>query len=227
IGASGQIKEFREETYYGEIGDPAHRHISHLLGLAPCSVISRKTPAWLAAAAVSLRKRGNVAGGWGLANRMYAWARIGDAAEFARTFDKLLSECVFENLWSNHDAGNEFQIDANVGACAAIGEALLQSHEEGVRLLPCLHGAWQSGSFSGVCARGGFEIGASWKDSALTEACVLSKASEPFVLYTPDDVTVTDQDGNRISLSKTDDTISFATKKGELYRITGFTANNL
>ncbi|MBQ4638811.1 MAG: hypothetical protein IJB92_08755, partial [Clostridia bacterium] len=31
IGYSGQVKEFREENYYGEIGDPKHRHISQLV----------------------------------------------------------------------------------------------------------------------------------------------------------------------------------------------------
>ena len=32
IGLSGQIKEFREEDYYGSLGDPGHRHISQLVG---------------------------------------------------------------------------------------------------------------------------------------------------------------------------------------------------
>jgi alpha-L-fucosidase 2 len=35
VGASGQIKEYREEKYYGDLVDPKHRHISHLLGLYP------------------------------------------------------------------------------------------------------------------------------------------------------------------------------------------------
>lgn len=33
VGTSGQIKEYREETSYGSIGDLKHRHISQLLGL--------------------------------------------------------------------------------------------------------------------------------------------------------------------------------------------------
>ena len=35
IGKSGQIKEFRQEQYYGELGDPTHRHISQVLGPVP------------------------------------------------------------------------------------------------------------------------------------------------------------------------------------------------
>ena len=50
IGKSGQVKEFREEEYYGEIGDPHHRHTSMMLGLYPGQLINDKTPAWLDAA---------------------------------------------------------------------------------------------------------------------------------------------------------------------------------
>ena len=32
IGKSGQIKKFRQEQYYDDSGDPAHRHTSMLLG---------------------------------------------------------------------------------------------------------------------------------------------------------------------------------------------------
>ncbi|MCQ2386080.1 MAG: hypothetical protein MJ078_05350 [Clostridia bacterium] len=45
IGASGQIKEFREETFYGEYGEYRHRHISQLVGLVPGSSVNKATPA--------------------------------------------------------------------------------------------------------------------------------------------------------------------------------------
>ena len=53
IGKSGHIKEFRQEKFYGEIGDPTHRHTSMLLGLYPGQLINDSTPAWLDAAKVS------------------------------------------------------------------------------------------------------------------------------------------------------------------------------
>ncbi len=53
IGWSGQIKEFREENFYGETGEYHHRHISHLVALMPGTLITRDTPAWLDAAKVS------------------------------------------------------------------------------------------------------------------------------------------------------------------------------
>ena len=43
VGLSGQVKEFREENYYGELGDPSHRHISQLVGLYPSVFITKST----------------------------------------------------------------------------------------------------------------------------------------------------------------------------------------
>ncbi|MFC1763993.1 glycoside hydrolase N-terminal domain-containing protein [Planctomycetota bacterium] len=40
IGTSGQVKEFREETFYSEIGQKTHRHISHLCALYPGTLIN-------------------------------------------------------------------------------------------------------------------------------------------------------------------------------------------
>ncbi|MBQ5796020.1 MAG: glycoside hydrolase N-terminal domain-containing protein, partial [Kiritimatiellae bacterium] len=46
IGWSGQIKEFREEGYCGEMGEYRHRHLSHLVALMPGTLITCDTPAW-------------------------------------------------------------------------------------------------------------------------------------------------------------------------------------
>ena len=50
VGGSGQVKEYREENFYGEIGDPHHRHVSHLMGLYPGTLITGNTGACLDAA---------------------------------------------------------------------------------------------------------------------------------------------------------------------------------
>lgn len=79
IGSSGQVKEFREERKYGEIGESHHRHISHLVGLYPGSCITRETPEWMAAAKVTLNRRGDKSTGWAMAHRINLWARTGRA----------------------------------------------------------------------------------------------------------------------------------------------------
>jgi alpha-L-fucosidase 2 len=50
IGADGQIKEYREEHHYSDIGEPTHRHISHLCPLYPGTLISSERADWMQAA---------------------------------------------------------------------------------------------------------------------------------------------------------------------------------
>ncbi|MGM9936082.1 MAG: glycosyl hydrolase family 95 catalytic domain-containing protein, partial [Candidatus Ornithomonoglobus sp.] len=65
LGDDGQIKEWAEETAYNTdaagntLGDPVHRHISHLVGLYPGTLISRDTPELLEGAKIVLQKRGD------------------------------------------------------------------------------------------------------------------------------------------------------------------------
>jgi len=178
IGASGQIKEFREENAYGEIGQLHHRHISQLVGLMPGTLITRDRPDWMVAARRTLDLRSDKSTGWALAHRLNARARTGEGDRAYVLLNNLLSERTHPNLWDVHPP---FQIDGNFGATAAITEMLLQSHAGGIDLLPALPKAWaKKGSFRGLCARGAFEIDCAWEDGVPVRVSVRSlKGGKP------------------------------------------------
>ena len=150
IGASGQIKEYREEKYYGDIVlEQNHRHISQLIGLYPGTLINSNTPAWLDAAKVSLNRRGDVSTGWSMAHKLNLWARTKEGDRAHDLLEALLKNATFENLWTNCRAvlHSPYQIDANLGGTAGIAEMLIQSHEGYIDLLPATPEAWATGFY--------------------------------------------------------------------------------
>ena len=223
VGLSGQIKEFREEDYYCSLGDEYHhRHISHMVGLYPGTLINANTPAWLDAATVSLNERGDKATGWGLAHRFNAHARVKNGNRTYKLLETILKKSTAPNLWTFHPP---FQIDGNFGTAAGISEMLIQSQEGYVSPLAAIPQHWTDGSYSGLVARGGFLISASWESGTAKEFKVTSKVGGAVKIYYPSvtGTSVTDSSGNPVSYTACGrDMISFETEKGESYVIAGF-----
>ena len=225
VGLSGQIKEFREEDYYGSIGDdPHHRHISQLVGLFPGNLITSSTPAWLDAAKVTLAGRGNnTTGGWVYSNRIGLYARAEMGEEAYGQLDALISKSVQSNLFTK--LWRVFQIDANFGATAGITEMLLQSHDDCISPIPALPDAWASGSYTGLVARGNFEVSAAWKNGLATQFDILSKDGGSVSVRYPSISTATvvrASDGKKVDFTSNGDIITFNTEINETYIIKGF-----
>ena len=222
IGYSGQIKEYDEEHFYGEIGEAQHRHLSQLVALVPGSTITHSTPAWLDAAKLTLQMRGDKSTGWALAHRFCAWARVGDGNHAYLLLQNLLKERTYPNLWDVHPP---FQIDGNFGATAGITEMVLQSHEGYVSLLPALPAAWKYVSFSGLKARGNFTVSCEYRDGKIEHCEIKSEAGEKLILRNEGiaTVSVVDKETNApIAVERNGFFITFETKKGGTYVISGF-----
>ncbi len=220
VGYSGQIKEYDEELFYGEIGEAHHRHISQLVALTPGSTVTHSTPAWLDAARITLELRGDKSTGWALAHRLNAWARVGDGNHSYLLLQNLLRDRTYPNLWDVHPP---FQIDGNFGATAGMTEMLLQSHEGYISLLPALPDTWQSVSFKGLKARGNFTVSCDYYGGEIKRCEIVSECGGILKLrYEGFGGTTVLCDGKEVSATRDGFYITFDTVKGNTYVVNGF-----
>ena len=176
IGRHGQLMEWMED--YDE-PEPGHRHVSHMFALYPDAAITPDTPELFAAAKRSLERRlanGGGHTGWSCAWLIALHARLLDQAGVADTIRKLFTCSTRGNLFDSHPP---FQIDGNFGATAAIAEALVQSHNGRVTLLPACPDEFARGSMRGICLRGGAVLDARWENGKVT-SCKITAARGDF-----------------------------------------------
>ena len=225
VGLSGQIKEFREELYYGNLGQWQHRHMAHLSALVPGTLINTTTPAWIDAAKVVLTERGDAAGvGWARAYMMILWARVLDGDMAHELYSKFIIDHAADNLWDLYDSQYNrcFQVEANFGVTAATAEMLLQSNSGYIEPLAALPDAWADGYYTGLVARGNFEVSAAWENGTATSFNILSRSGGRASVSYPSITTavVRDETGKRVNYTVDgNNLISFNTEAGKTYVI--------
>ena len=202
VGSWGQLCEWLDDMQGKYPQDQTldtpndhHRHVSHLWGVYPGYQINPKiTPSLAAAAKVSLKARGED----GDSRRSWTWPWR--CAIAARLLDGDLAYSYVQGLMTRKTTGSgtrmnilpnlltthtPLQLDGNFGISGAIPEMLLQSQTGEIVLLPALPGAWPTGFFKGLKARGAYEVQAQWSDGKLTGAAITGvnpKADSPAVI---------------------------------------------
>lgn len=217
VGRRGQLKEWFEEDnedFDNSKSQPNHRHISHLLALYPGKAISHNTPQLMDAAIVTLNERGDESTGWARAYKLNLWARVKDGNHAYRILKGLLQGCTFPNLFDFHPP---FQLDGNFGGSAGIAEMLLQSHAGYIEVLPSIPDNWAKGKFTGLCARGGFVVDATWSNITAENITITSKTGGICKLKTT--LTNITCNGKQVDFTVADGIVSFETTANNSYII--------
>ncbi|MCW1925985.1 glycoside hydrolase family 95 protein [Luteolibacter arcticus] len=222
IGSWGQVMEWTTER--PTIEHDGHRHTSHLYAAYPGSQFNPvETPAYVAAAKISLQDRGTTGDSrrsWTWPWRAALWARLGDPNKAYDMVRGLLTYNTMSNLYTTH---TPFQIDGNLGFPAAVCEMLVQSHAGEVSVLPALPSAWASGSFTGIRARGGYEVDAAWQGGIPTALAVRSSRAQAIKLRLPASISSPGafvRSGNSVrSVTRQNGVLDFPAEAGASYQI--------
>lgn len=166
--------------------DLQHRHTSHLLGVFPFAQITPENKELAEAAEKSLEEKlkpieGWEDTGWARSMLMLYEARLKHPQKAWNHMTSMMEHLLEPNGFIIHPPtrgaaafDNVYELDGNTGFTSCVAEMLLQSHNNGIQLFPCLPEEWESGHVNGLMARGGVIVDLAW-DKDKKEAWLTAK----------------------------------------------------
>lgn len=192
-----EVPEWAWEHRALELG---HRHLSPLYFIYPGTDDALvDTPLTTAAKRTlinRLAKTQSWSNGWGGWSRVWAaaaWARLGEGDRALASLESVLQTSVapdsllhaFPEFEGQPGMDAVHQIDANMGAAAAVAELLLQSSVGIVRLLPALPARWRAGRVHNLRAAGGIDVTFEWAEGTLVTATLTSTRDQNVIVVGP------------------------------------------
>ena len=229
IAKDGRLVEWDSEDKV-EL-EPGHRHFSHLYGVYPSSQFTpeRDTPRFEAAKKSLAYRLAHGSGhtGWSLAWGSCLFARFQDKAGIEKNLSLLISTLSSGSLldlhpdyYPQHERPTEgkddpflfngekcldeyvFQIDGNMGATAAVIEALVQLRDGVIHLLPAVPDVWQRGSVSHLRIKDGNTLSFTFENGTITALeIILGYRENAICMYNGKKKTIKGAKGEKIILA--------------------------
>ncbi|MDD4969100.1 MAG: glycoside hydrolase family 95 protein [Paludibacter sp.] len=230
IGKNGEVQEWFTDVESAHLN---HRHTSHLLSIYPYSQITlQRTPELAEAGKKTIVNKLN-APGWedvefSRANMINLYARLKEPVKAYESVSMLLSDFMRENMLTMSPKGiagapyDIFIFDGNEAGAAGIAEMLVQNHEGYIEFLPSLPGQWKTGSFKGLCVKGGATVDLNWKNSVVTNAMIHATADQYVSVKLPFDASKAQikLNGKSVKIESAKELFSVNLKKGDRIEIT-------
>jgi len=231
IAGDGERAEL--QLWDGQRLTESHRHHSHLAGIYPFDIfdLDGADRALVGNSMRTLTRMGT--GQW--TGWCVPWAAILHARQGNGAMAELLLE-TFRRVFmgagyaSTHDAvfpgftlmdrrPDIMQIEAAMGAAAAVLEMLLHTRGGILRVFPAVPVSWEEASFTGIRAEGAFLVSASWYRGRVEEVRVTSEAGAPLRLANPwgDQAASVERQGRAESLAGT--VLEVPAQRGETFAV--------
>lgn len=220
INEDGALKEWLHPDFEDNY---EHRHQSHIYPVFPgYEVTEESNPEIYEAARVAIEKRLRIGlksqTGWSLAHMANVYARLGDGDKALEALNILTRSCLGKNFFTYHNDWRRmgvtmdfwwgrtapFQMDANFGISAAIGDMLCGSTDNMLRVLPALPSSWTQGEVKEMLTRVGVKTSIQWNLETQTVILKLEAIRDTdFDLKLPSEFNVESQAGE-VSIKASD-----------------------